>query len=863
MDALSRRLPAAVALVAVTLLAVAAWLAELPPAPAGRDAPPGSFSVERAWPVLERIAGEPTPVGSAAGDAVRDHLVAELTRLGLRPEVQTGAGAHPFGGDVVAGVTENVIAVVPGADSTGRVVLAAHYDSTPTTPGASDDKASVAAILEIARALRAGPPLRNDLVLLLSDGEEPGLIGAEAFLRHPMARDGGVVVNLEGPGNAAPSSVYNVTPGGGALVGAFARAMPHPVGESAMVGAYRGTGFHSDLTVLEENGWIGIDLGLAGGRAYYHHPRDTPAALDRAALQMQGDNALAMVRELGSADLRELRQPRDEVFFTIFGVVFRYPAGLATPLAVLAALAVLALAAYTRLSARPRRAEPGTDPDGGVGAGPASGGTRPARTRAATRFGGAAPVTVPRLVAGMVAVLGVLVVVTGLSMGLWPALVALEPGYGDLVSDPYRPEPYRLGLVMMAVAVVWGAYVALRRWLNAVVLTVGVLFWLAVLGVAAALLMPGASNYGSLTALAGAAGLAGALALRRRPVLGTVVLACGVAPAVVMFSVGARSISTAIGLVMAAPAGLFYAFAALSALPLLAAVTPGGGRTPAAVPARGEAPAAVPARGGAPVQPTGVGPTTGAEGGPGVRVGRRTGGGGGGRFWRWVGVWGGPVVAGVLALVLGGVGLGVNRFGEERPRLAHLAYVLDADARQAAWVSMTEPPHPWAAERAPDVPGSWDLPLPYRQVPARVGTAPAAGLPAPELTVLEERRDGGETTLRVRVRSQRGAYQLNLHADVAVIGGSFEVPGLAPVTLPAYEPEGGAWPFEVQFFAPPEEGVEFTLRFESATRPRLAVADITLGLDGVPGHRPRPAGVDMTPSGGGLPTDSVTVVRVL
>ncbi|MFC5820774.1 M28 family peptidase [Nonomuraea harbinensis] len=838
MDALSRRLPAAVALVAVTLLAVAAWLAELPPAPAGRDAPPGSFSVERAWPVLERIAGEPTPVGSAAGDAVRDHLVAELTRLGLRPEVQTGAGAHPFGGDMVAGVTENVIAVVPGADSTGRVVLAAHYDSTPTTPGASDDKASVAAILEIARALRAGPPLRNDLVLLLSDGEEPGLIGAEAFLRHPMARDGGVVVNLEGPGNAAPSSVYNVTPGGGALVGAFARAMPHPVGESALVGAYRETGFHSDLTVLEENGWIGIDLGLAGGRAYYHHPRDTPAALDRAALQMQGDNALAMVRELGSADLRELRQPRDEVFLTIFGVVFRYPAGLATPLAVLAALAVLALAAYTRLSARPRRAD---SSDSGTA------------------------VTVPRLVAGMVAVLGVLVVVTGLSMGLWPALVAVEPGYGDLVSDPYRPEPYRLGLVMMAVAVVWGAYVALRRWLNAVVLTVGVLFWLAVLGVAAALLMPGASSYGSLTAIAGAAGLAGALALRRRPVLGTVVLACGVAPAVVMFSVGARSISTAIGLAMAAPAGLFYAFAALSALPLLAAVTPGGGRTPAAVPARGEAPAAVPARDGAPVQPTGVGRRSGREGGPGVDAGWRSGaeGGSGVRFWRWVGVWGGPVVAGVLALVLGGVGLGVNRFGEERPRLAHLAYVLDADARQAAWVSMTEPPHPWAAERAPDVPASWDLPLPYRQVPARVGPAPATGLPAPELTVLEERRDGGETTLRVRVRSQRGAYQLNLHADVAVIGGSFEVPGLAPVTLPAYEPEGGAWPFEVQFFAPPEEGVEFTLRFAGATRPRLAVADITLGLDGVPGHRPRPAGVVMTPSGGGLPTDSVTVVRVL
>ncbi|MGI5269466.1 M28 family peptidase [Nonomuraea sp. CA-218870] len=843
MTSFARRRPAAaVALVAVTLLAAAAWFAELPPAPAGRDAPPGSFSADRAWPTLERIADRPTPIGSAAGDAVRDHLVAELTRLGLRPEVRTEAGTYGFGGgDVVAGIAENVIAVIPGRDPTGRVVLAAHYDSTPTTPGASDDKASVAAVLEITRALLTGPRLRNDLVILLSDGEEPGLIGAAAFARHPLARDGGVMINMEGPGNAAPSSVYNVTPGGGALVGAFARAMPHPVGESALVAAYRETGFHSDLTVLEENGWIGIDLGLSGGRAYYHHPRDTPAALDRGALQMHGDNALAMVREVGGADLRELRGPRDEVFFSLLGMVARYPAGLATPLAALAALAVLAVAAYARLSARPLPVSPPSPVD------------RRGRSGGQGEPGGV-PVTVPRLFAGVVAVLGVLVVMGGLGTGLWPALVALDPGYGDLVSDVYQPWPYRLALAVSAVAVTWAGHVALRRWLNAVVLAVGTLFWLAVLGVAGALLMPGASHYGSLTALAGAAGLAGALASRRRPVLGAAVLACGAAPAVLLFSVGARSMSNATGLALATPAGLFYAFAALALLPLLAAITPTaahvrGGTTGGAVAASERGEAADGAAG--PVRGEGTGPVRGPA--PvAVAQGRRR-----------VAVWAGPAVAAVLALVLAGVGLVVNRFGPEQPRLAHLAYVLDADARQGSWVSMTEPPHPWAAERAPHVPASWDLPLPYRQTPARVGPAPAVALPAPELTVLEERRDGDGTVLRVRMRSQRAAYQLNLHVGGLVTGGEFAVPGQAPVPLPRIEREDGPWPFEVQFFAPPARGVEFTLRVEGAARPRLAVADITLGLDGVPAHRARPAGVDLTPSGGGLPTDSVTVVRVL
>ncbi|MDA0635049.1 M28 family peptidase [Nonomuraea sp. MCN248] len=850
------RLPAAVALVAVTLLAAAAWLAELPPAPAGRDAPPGSFSADRAWPTLERIADRPTPIGSAAGDAVRDHLVAELTRLGLRPEVRTGAGTYGFGGgDVVAGIAENVIAVIPGRDSTGRVVLAAHYDSTPTTPGAGDDKASVAAILEITRALLTGPPLRNDLVILLSDGEEPGLIGAAAFARHPLARDGGVMINMEGAGNAAPSSVYNVTPGGGALVGAFARAMPHPVGESALVDAYRETGFHSDLTVLEENGWIGIDLGLSGGRAYYHHPRDTSAALDRSALQMHGDNALAMVREIGGADLRELREPRDEVFFALLGTVVRYPAGLATPLAALAALAVLAVAAYARLSLRPTPPPTPLGRRDAAGLRDRSGGQ--SESGGPDTSGDGVPVTVPRLIAGVLAVLGVLVVMGGLGTGLWPALVALDPGYGDLPSDVYRPWPYRLALAASAVAVTWAVHVALRRWLNAVVLAVGALFWLAVLGVAGALLMPGASHYGSLTALAGAAGLAGALAWRRRPVLRAAVLACGAVPAVLLFSVGARAMSNATGLALATPAGLLYAFAALALLPLLAAITPTAAHAHGGTP--GDA-AADSGRDDAADGAAGPAPDRAAVGGGGpVRGGAPVGGA---RGWSRA-AWAGPAVAGVLALVLAGVGLGANRFGPEQPRLAHLAYVLDADTRQGTWVSMTEPPHPWAAERAPHVPVSWDLPLPYRQTPARVGPAPAVALPAPELTVLEERRDGDRTVLRVRMRSQRAAYQLNLHVGGLVTGGEFAVPGQAPVPLPRIEREDGPWPFEVQFFAPPERGVELTLRVEGAARPRMAVADVTLGLDGVPTHRSRPAGVDLAPSGDGLPTDSVTVVRVL
>ena len=45
----------------------------------------------------------------------------------------------------------------------------AHYDTFPTTVGANDNSAAVAAILETGRAILAGPPLRNDVILLFTD----------------------------------------------------------------------------------------------------------------------------------------------------------------------------------------------------------------------------------------------------------------------------------------------------------------------------------------------------------------------------------------------------------------------------------------------------------------------------------------------------------------------------------------------------------------------------------------------------------------------------------------------------------------------------------------------------------------------
>src|SRR5512133_2188159 len=49
------------------------------------------FSAERALPHLRISTEEPRPVGSPANARVRDYLLAQISALGLRPEIQRAA----------------------------------------------------------------------------------------------------------------------------------------------------------------------------------------------------------------------------------------------------------------------------------------------------------------------------------------------------------------------------------------------------------------------------------------------------------------------------------------------------------------------------------------------------------------------------------------------------------------------------------------------------------------------------------------------------------------------------------------------------------------------------------------------------
>ena len=137
------------------------------------------------------IAQKPHPAGSAEHKAIRDYLLNELSRTGLSPTVQKTVVLRPTPGTPFhVGTVENVVARLEGTNNSKAVVLIGHYDSVPTSPGASDDGSAVAAMLETLRALRAGERLKNDVIFLFTDAEEVGLMGARAFINeHPWAKD--------------------------------------------------------------------------------------------------------------------------------------------------------------------------------------------------------------------------------------------------------------------------------------------------------------------------------------------------------------------------------------------------------------------------------------------------------------------------------------------------------------------------------------------------------------------------------------------------------------------------------------------------------------------------------------------------
>jgi Peptidase family M28 len=291
-----------------------------PPAALGLNAPPGQFSAARAISWLPHFATQPHPTGSEANEKVRAYLVATLRTLGAEVAVEQTTGRRLIRGVVRQREVQNIVARLPGTDNHRAVMLVAHYDSVPAGPGAADDGAGVSTILEVLRAGQAGAPLQNDLLILLTDGEEAGLLGAAGFAAdHPdLSRRVGVLVNLEARGSSGPALMFETSDRNGWLIPEFARAAPYPLASSLMYAAYRLMPNDTDLTELKKTGVGAFNFAFTETDRNYHSPNDTLVNLDPRSVQQMGANTLALVRHFGALPLTEVHAP-DCIYFNWIG----------------------------------------------------------------------------------------------------------------------------------------------------------------------------------------------------------------------------------------------------------------------------------------------------------------------------------------------------------------------------------------------------------------------------------------------------------------------------------------------------------------------------------------------------------------
>lgn len=315
------------------LVLVLCWLVirlDVTPPAVDRHPADTTFNVPNAISHLREITREPHSLGTAANDTVGNFIVSACTAIGLDVTVTPFQIVLPeFYGVLAAGGT-NIVATLPGSSSAGKkkILVMGHYDSEPNSLGAGDDGSACAAMLEAARALRAGAPLPVDVVFLFTDGEEDGLLGAEAFTEDPTRwKDIGLVLNFDGRGDRGRCMMFRTSKDNRWLIDEYARAPIHHLAGSLYSELFNLLPNNTDFTPFIKTGIPGFDFAYAEGFTAYHNKTDNVDNIEHGTIQEQGDDMLGTIRHFARLDLDNPTKPGGHpTYFNLIGeILIHYP----------------------------------------------------------------------------------------------------------------------------------------------------------------------------------------------------------------------------------------------------------------------------------------------------------------------------------------------------------------------------------------------------------------------------------------------------------------------------------------------------------------------------------------------------------
>ncbi len=301
----------------------------MPPAPLPVTAPASAFSEARALQTVRFLASEVgvREAGTPAVARARDGLLAQLRTI-AGVEAWTYEHEGVTGDPSIAGLTiayrvSDVIARLPGSQESA-ILLTAHYDSPPASPGAADNASGVSVAIETLRALSTISTRKNTVLVVLTDGEECGLLGARAFARHPLAHSVAVTLNMDAGAASGRSILLRSSPGTGWLLRAFARTAPRPHGNLIVQQLLEGDVLHgveTDMRAMLDLRVAGLDFTTYEEGYPYHTRRDNLERLGAGMIQHEGANVLALTRELIQQDITSANTNAHEsvIFYDVLG----------------------------------------------------------------------------------------------------------------------------------------------------------------------------------------------------------------------------------------------------------------------------------------------------------------------------------------------------------------------------------------------------------------------------------------------------------------------------------------------------------------------------------------------------------------
>lgn len=287
---------------------------------------------------IKEIAKEPHSIFDNKGhEKVKNYILDELKKLGVESKTYKYNDVYVKRTNTKENL-ENIYAEIKGKNDS-YIMLVTHYDSSHAKKeryaekdgsyGAADAGYGLSTILDTIRAIKENNvPLKNGIKILITDGEEYGLLGAkEAVKEKEIFENVNYLINLEARGTDGPAIMFETSPNNSKVLDLYSKS-DKPFSYSITPEIYRLLPNSTDFTVFLDNNITGINISVLDGMEHYHTPDDNVENINEKSLQHYGDQVLPIVTEFVTnekfATKESLASDNDSIFFILGNVFVKY-----------------------------------------------------------------------------------------------------------------------------------------------------------------------------------------------------------------------------------------------------------------------------------------------------------------------------------------------------------------------------------------------------------------------------------------------------------------------------------------------------------------------------------------------------------